>query len=61
MRFLTITQDTKTEHGNYYAGELRCVDDRQAKDLLEKGWAAKPESVKLNVQSARLGVNTEDM
>ena len=61
MKFLKITQDAKTEHGNYYAGEHRKVDDRQAKDLLQKGWAVEPKAVRLDVQSARLGVQTEDI
>lgn len=58
MRFVKITQDTRTEHGEYFAGERRKVTDEQADDLLGKGWA-EAESAVLDVHNSRLGVKTK--
>jgi len=60
MQMVIITQTAKTESGAYYAGEKRNVSPEVAQELIGNGWAA-PAAVTLEVQSAKLGVKSEDV
>ena len=60
MKFVEILTDTKTPYGNFFDGEIRKVDDDVAGYLIGNGWA-RPQSVKLEVQNASLGVNSEEV
>ena len=59
-KMVEITTDTRTEYGNFYAGERRSVSAEVAGFLIGNGWA-KPAPVTLEVDNAGLGVKSEDI
>lgn len=73
LQFVEITTDTRTAHGNFYAGEIRKVSAEIAGLLKGNDWArdidievspannAAPSAVTLEVDNAGLGVQTEEI
>lgn len=52
LQFIEITTDTRTEHGSFYAGEIRKVSPEVAGYLIGNGWAKK-HGVTLVVQNVK--------
>lgn len=71
MQFIKILSDTRTQFGNFFAGEIRKVEPEVAGYLIGVGWAAEaavdtveapatnPAPATLEVQGVNMGVKSE--